>query len=54
LSCQCLCPEIARFGGKYFLFPAILGYTGYRLSGLKWKMEETLNEKDGLTYLWKR
>jgi hypothetical protein len=33
LSCQCLCPEKARFGGKYFLFPAILGYTGYRLSG---------------------
>ena len=32
-SCQCLCPEKARFGGKYFLFPAILGYTGYRLSG---------------------
>jgi hypothetical protein len=35
LSGQCLCPGLSNFGGKYFLFPAILGSTGYRWYSLK-------------------
>jgi hypothetical protein len=35
-SGQCLCPGLANFGGKYFLFPAILGSTGYRWYSLIW------------------
>jgi hypothetical protein len=36
LSGQCLCPGLANFGGKYFLFPAILvlGSTGFRFYSL--------------------
>jgi hypothetical protein len=35
LSGQCLCPGLANFGGKYFLFPAILGSTGFCFYSLK-------------------
>jgi hypothetical protein len=31
LSGQCLCPSLANFGGKYFLFPAIFSSTDYRI-----------------------
>jgi hypothetical protein len=44
LSGQCLCPGLANFGGKYFLFPAIFSSTDYRLYSLiyvdKWPMTQ--------------
>jgi hypothetical protein len=35
LSGQCLYPGLANFGGKYFLFPAILGSMDFRFNSLK-------------------
>jgi hypothetical protein len=35
LSGQCLYPGLANFGGKYFLFPAILGSGDFRFNSLK-------------------